>query len=167
MQLLEILGRIGFDWQVALANLVNFLIIFWILKRFVFRPMSEVIQKRREAITKGLEERKQAEEELNRAEIERAKIIDSAKLEARSMVEGAKEQESLIVAQAKERAQKEAEEVVLKARKEMKIEKHNAESELRENAARLVSDAVRKIIEEEISREKAEKFVRDLISDGK
>jgi F0F1-type ATP synthase membrane subunit b/b' len=47
MDILGILGKIGFDWQVALANLVNFLIIFWILKKFAFKPVREILQKDR------------------------------------------------------------------------------------------------------------------------
>jgi F0F1-type ATP synthase membrane subunit b/b' len=59
----EILGKIGFDWQVALANLVNFLIIVFLLKKFAFKPIAKIIQDRQNKINEGLENAKKAAEE--------------------------------------------------------------------------------------------------------
>ena len=52
--MLEILGNIGFDWPVALANLVNFLIIFFLLHKFVFKPLGKTVEKRKRDIADGL-----------------------------------------------------------------------------------------------------------------
>ena len=54
----EILGKIGFDWQVALASLVNFLIILFVLKKFAFKPIKKLIQERQNKINEGIEKEK-------------------------------------------------------------------------------------------------------------
>ena len=74
----EILGKIGFDWHVALANLVNFLIIFFVLKKFAFTPIQKMLRERREKIEKGISDAQKAEKNLSRANIEKEEIIKEA-----------------------------------------------------------------------------------------
>lgn len=50
------------DWTTLLIQIVNFLILVWILKRFLYRPVLEVIERRRDAIGKALDEAKVARE---------------------------------------------------------------------------------------------------------
>ena len=76
--MLEILGKIGFDWQVALANLINFFIVFLLLKKFFFKKIKETIRERRNKIEKGLEDAEKAAESLKSAEIEKDSIVKEA-----------------------------------------------------------------------------------------
>ena len=71
MAILDILGKIGFDWQVAVANLVNFLIIFFILKRYAFKPIANIIKERQDQVNEGLDNAKLAETNLMQAEQEK------------------------------------------------------------------------------------------------
>ena len=50
----EILSKIGFDYRVALANLVNFLIVLWVLQKFAFPKIQIVLAERQAKIRKGL-----------------------------------------------------------------------------------------------------------------
>jgi len=43
----QISANLGFDWRVALANLANFLVIVWILKRFAFKPIEKTVTEAR------------------------------------------------------------------------------------------------------------------------
>ena len=73
-----ILANLGFDWRVALANLANFLIIVWILKRFAFKPIKAIIEKRENTIKEGLDKAKEAEERLKEVDIiNKGKIKDA------------------------------------------------------------------------------------------
>ncbi|MBU4369492.1 ATP synthase F0 subunit B, partial [Patescibacteria group bacterium] len=56
MDLQRILGNLGFDWRMALANLVNFLIIFFVLKKYAFKPIKEKLEEREKKIKTGLED---------------------------------------------------------------------------------------------------------------
>ena len=44
------------DWSTFLLEIINFLILVWILKRFLYRPVLEVITRRREQVEKTLHE---------------------------------------------------------------------------------------------------------------
>ena len=44
------------DWSTFILEIINFLILVWILKRFLYRPILEVIARRREGVEKTLSE---------------------------------------------------------------------------------------------------------------
>ncbi len=98
--MLEILGKIGFDWQVALANLVNFLIIFFILRRFAWKPLKNVIEERQQKIVKGLEDAQKAATDLKMAEEIRKQKVEDAKLHANQIVSDANLKSASIISAA-------------------------------------------------------------------
>lgn len=52
-----------FDWTTFTLEIINFLILIWILKRFLYRPILDVIAKRRAGIEKALADAKRIETE--------------------------------------------------------------------------------------------------------
>ena len=81
-----ILANLGFDWRVALANLANFLIIVWILKRFAFKPIEKAIKNREDKIRKGVEDAERAATEFQMAKQTCDKTIEEAKYEANKII---------------------------------------------------------------------------------
>lgn len=160
MNLLDILGRIGFDWQVALANLVNFLIIFWLLKRFAFKPMQAVIAKRREAIDAGLDQAQAAETELMMAKQKADGIISEAKQEANALVSKAKERGDVLITEAQEKATVEHDRIVADGKALAAKELEAAEAELEKKAATLVVAGVEKILGDTITKEQNETITK-------
>ena len=106
------------DWWTFGLQAVNFLVLVWLLQYFLFRPVSNVIARRREEAQKMLSEaeaaRKEAEAELARARAEaerqlagRGRLLEEAEREAKAR------QHELIAA-----ARKEAEGIIAEARAE-------------------------------------------------
>lgn len=54
-----------FDWTTFVLEIINFLILVWILKRFLYQPILGVIAKRRADIEKSLSDALQINEEAN------------------------------------------------------------------------------------------------------
>ena len=55
-----------FDWTTFILEIINFLILVWILKRFLYRPVLDVIARRRDGIEKTLADAQHIEAEANR-----------------------------------------------------------------------------------------------------
>ena len=105
-QILDILSSLGFNWHVALANFINFLIILFILNKFFFGKLGKVIDDRRDIIERGVSQASDAEKALLHAEEEKQHIINTAHKESHDII-------SLAEAKAISRAEgifKEAEE---------------------------------------------------------
>lgn len=151
MDILEILGRIGFDWQVALANLVNFLIIFLLLKYFAFKPIAKIIRERKEKIQKGLDDAQEAETNLMLSKERAEKITDAARSEAHEIVVAAQKRVDAILLQSQEEAKIQTQKLINEAH--VKIEKDRARmhQELRGQAADLIVESVEKIMRKDMS----------------
>lgn len=162
MNLLEILGRIGFDWQVALANLVNFLIIFWLLKKFVFSPMKSTIKEREERIDRGIKNAQEAEEKLREALNEKEEILSEARKEAHSIVAKARDEEARIVKEAEVQAEIKAQKILDKGRESLDRKEEEMERELKKRASDLIIRGVEKILSEELSGDKAKKYEKEM-----
>ena len=52
-----------FDWTTFALEIINFLILVWILKRFLYRPVLDVIARRRAGVEKTLADAKRIEAE--------------------------------------------------------------------------------------------------------
>lgn len=85
-QILDILSSLGFNWHVALANFINFLIILFILNKFFFGKLGKVIQTRHEVIERGLSQASDAERALAHAEDEKKSIVNQAHKDAHDII---------------------------------------------------------------------------------
>ncbi len=106
-QILTILGSVGFNWHVALANFINFLIILFILNKFFFGKLGKVISTRQQVIERGLSQASDAEKALASAEEEKKQIIHEAKKEGHVIVSEAQTQAENLAATIKTDAEKE------------------------------------------------------------
>lgn len=147
---MEVLSNIGFDWQVALANFVSFLIIFFILKKWVFGPVAEILERRKALIQEGVETAERSANELASAQEEAQLITKEARKEANEIVAKAKGHGDVLIASAEGKAQEQAQKVLAKAQESIQKEKKDAERELFEKTASLVSLGVAKILNEDV-----------------
>lgn len=151
---MEVLTNIGFDWQVALANFVSFLLIFGILKKWVFGPVGEIIKKRQDTIEEGVNKAEMSEQALEEAQAQAQDIVKESKAEANEIIAKAKTHGDELVTKATTKAQQEADAVVTKAQESIEKEKQNMERELLEKTAGLVSLGVQKILQEDVDDQK-------------
>ncbi len=64
------------DWTTFLLEIGNFLILVWILQRFLYRPVLDVITRRREAIEKTLADAKQREDDARELDAQARHRLD-------------------------------------------------------------------------------------------
>ena len=147
---MDVLTNIGFDWQVALANFINFMIIFFILKKYVFGPTKEVIQKRKETIQSGIDNAKNSETELLVAKQKADEELKKARNEANQIVAKAKESGDDLLARAEKDAAGKADQKMAEAHKNIEKQKEQMEKQLLEKTAGLVVKGVEKILNEDI-----------------
>ena len=104
----SIIETFHIDWQLLIAQVINFLIVLMVLWYLVLKPLMKMMEKRTETIEKSLEEARLIEENLKKAEEARVIKVMEAKKEAQKIIE-----------QTNLRAEKSKEEMVLKAREEV------------------------------------------------
>jgi F-type H+-transporting ATPase subunit b len=147
---MDVLTNIGFDWQVALANFISFLLIFWILKRYAFGPIGKIIDERKKIIEEGVNKAEQSETELLVAQQKADETLKTARTEANQIVARAKENGDTLVLQAETAAKGKADEFMEQATKNIEKQKNQMEEELLEKTAHLVVMGVSKILDTDV-----------------
>ena len=138
------------DWWTLLLQTINFLIVVWLLSRFLYQPIKRVIEEREAADRKTahLAERKVKEAEETRKEY-KAKLAEFAATrsaeETRLHAEMEKERQAML-----EAAEKKAGEAVAKARDRVERERQDALEELREQIASLATDLARRALSDRL-----------------
>ncbi len=161
--LLTILGKIGFDWQIAFANLVNFLIIFLILRKFAFGPINKVITDRQTKINEGIENAKKAETELLMAEEIRQNKIEEAKMQANTIVGEAQKKGNSIIEASKEEGFVLKASIVSDGEKHIAQKKEMIKSEVEKEAANIIIDGLEKVLRESFTEEQQKGYIKKVL----
>lgn len=137
----------GFDWFTFAAQIANFLILLWLLQRFLFRPITGVMEERAERVTARLREaterEEHAREEKRRLEEKRRELDQRREAILEQAEEEAEERREEIVASAHEEGEKIADRWHESVEREQAAFLH----ELRERSREALVDAVRKALE--------------------
>jgi F-type H+-transporting ATPase subunit b len=160
MDIASTLSTIGFDWRIALANLVNFLLIFYLLKRFAFVPIGRMLDERKRRISQGLEDARRAATERQMAEQEFERLVDEARDQANSIIATARTQEKSILAKASDQAKIEARHLMNEAQAKIEAEKAAMEREVKEKTAELVVTGVERVLRQKLnSQDRNDEFI--------
>lgn len=156
----EVLGKIGFDWHLALVNIVNVFLIFLVLKKWAFGPIQRIIDQRKEQVDDKLAGASEAEKKLEKSREEAKEILKEAKLEAKKIVERAAGEGEGIIKDSHQKAAAEKDEILHKAKLELQSEKARLEKELKEKAAGLIAESVKKIMGSEVDSAMNERIIK-------
>ena len=124
---MDALGKFGLEPVMFVAQLVNFLIVAWLIQRFLLRPLMANLKVRREKIAQGLADAEKARDALAEAALERDRILQKASAEAYELLENARDEAERLRAASLERAGRDADHLVAEARAAMALEQQDME----------------------------------------
>lgn len=145
---------------------LTFLIVFFILKKFAWKPILKALGDREKSIQDALDSAEKAKEEMAKLQANNEKILQEARNERDKLLKEARETKDSIIAEAKTKAQSEAEKIMQSARESIQSEKNAAIVELKNQVATLSIDIAEKIIKSELSSDEKQKaLVKNLLND--
>ncbi|HET6820754.1 MAG TPA: F0F1 ATP synthase subunit B [Candidatus Limnocylindria bacterium] len=157
----------GVDLPKLLFQVFNFLLLLYLLNRFLFKPVLKLLDERESRIRKGLEDAEAAARDRELARAEREAALDEARKEAQAMVARAnkiaEDSRTEILADAKEQADK----VATRAREEITAEKEKAMAELRSTVADLALQAAGRLVRSEMDAPTQRRLVEDFLKEVK
>lgn len=156
----DLLKTLGFEPTKFIFTIVNFLVVFLILKKFLFKSILQSLEERKEKIRKGLEQVELAKMEIVRAQEEGEKIITDAKTLAGKIRMDAEESGRQILVKAEE----EAEKIIAQGRKKLVGEEEKIKKEVFGRLIDFVTIATRKVLDEVVSEKQQEALVEKAVS---
>ncbi len=142
----EILGNLGFNVNTALLVTINFLIVWFILDRFVFSRLRDSLETRQQVLEESLQNAEQLKNEVAHAEEKAEAIIAEATREANEFKAQQRHEFELWQAEAKAQAEKEIEAMRAEAREKIELERDDMLRALKAEVAELALQATRQII---------------------
>jgi F-type H+-transporting ATPase subunit b len=162
----KILSDFGVNPLLLAAQTANFLVLLFILKRFLYKPLLKVLEERKEKIEQSLKQAEEIQETLTKTEEEKEKKLAEATTEARGLIEEATKNANQIIAQAHTKASKDIEEMLKKGQEQIKQERLQMQQELRGELGDIVALAMEKVtgkvLTEKDQKELIAKTVKDL-----
>ncbi|MDF1500936.1 MAG: F0F1 ATP synthase subunit B [Anaerolineales bacterium] len=161
---------LGINFGYLIVQVFNFLIILVILIAWMYKPLINMLEERRERIAKGLEDARVASEARENAEQEAEEIIAKAQQEASKLVREATERGEEVRREIKQNAEQEAAEIRANAQEQAQHTKDQALSDLRSQVSSLAIAAAQKVIGETLDEKRQHALIEQFfggVKDGK
>lgn len=146
--------KIGINLGFLVVQILNFAIIFVVLRAWVYKPLLGMMEKRRLKIAEGLENARVAAEARANAETEAAKIITDAQQQAGEILRDATERAEAAQRDVKLAAEAEIVRLRQAAQTELEQERLRTLSDLRGQVVGLSVAAAQKLIGESLLKDK-------------
>jgi len=167
---LEALQNLGISLGYLIVQIINFAVMFWVLKKWAYPPIMDMLEKRRQIIAKGLEDARIAAEARANAEKEAEKILAEARAKASQIVREASERAEAVAREIKAEAEAEAAKIREEGVEAAKAERERILRELRSQVAMLAIAAAQKLIGEALDEKRQHQLLNEFFSgvkDGK
>ena len=145
---MELIKNFGINPFLLGAQVVNFLIVLFILRKFLYKPIIELLQKRQNAIKEGLKKAEEAEQRLKRIVEEEKTILTNAHIKAKKIIEDAILQSQESSKEIQENAKKQSEKILMEAKVEIERKAIETEKRLMESVGSLAIKFLQKSVEE-------------------
>ena len=138
----ELITTFHIDWKLMIAQIVNFGLVLGLLYWLAAKPLSELMKNITKEITDGLDNAKKAEADLADAHVKKGEIVR----------------------EAKDKASNEKEDIIKQAKIDAEKEKKHAEEEVRREAAELVKEGMKKMVEGYVTTGKGEDIIKAMLA---
>jgi F-type H+-transporting ATPase subunit b len=149
-------------------TLLSFAILFFVLKKFAWKPIVGTVNDREQSIREALASAEKAKLEMENLHADNERILKEARVERETMLKEAREIKSKMITDAKDEAQTQANKMIEQAQAAIESEKKAAMAELKNHVAGLAVDIAEKVVREELSnKDKQLKLVESMLEEAK
>lgn len=152
----------AWDWAIQLCSLFT---IIWILKKLLFKPVLEFLEKKKAAMVKEVEETNQAKVQATSLKADYEGKLKNIQAEADTILKEARakavhREEEIIAA-----ARQEAENIKAKAFSDIKLEEERVKAQMKEEMIEVATLMASKFIEASVTSEKQNEYINEIINE--
>ena len=151
----------GVNWQLFISQLIAFIVVALVLKKFAYKPVLDMLDQRRERIAQAEANAEKIQAELAETQAERDKVLAEANQKAQEMIDDAKEAAKQVGEAEGQKAVKQAEEIIRKAREATEADRDQMMSELKAEIGRLVVETTAKVSGKVLTAEDQQRLIDD------
>ncbi|MGH7157014.1 MAG: F0F1 ATP synthase subunit B [Candidatus Saccharimonadales bacterium] len=148
------IGALGLNLTSFLIQLGTFIIAFWVLKKWAFKPILEVLKRRRDTIEQGVALGEKMQKQQAELEQKVAQALRDARIEADKIIAEASERGRQSVAAAETKAKEKSESLIAAAEGRIDQNIKSARSQLEKELSGLVAEATEAVVGEKVDLKK-------------
>lgn len=160
----EIMHQLGIEPATIVVEMVGFVLLLLLLKRFLWGPVTEYLEGRRQDIAQTYEKVEQTRQEMERLRGEYEQRLANIEAEARAQIQQAVKEAQQVREQILAEARQQAEKMVRDAQETIRYERQKALAEMRAQVVDLTLLATGKILQESMDDVRHRKMVEDFIN---
>jgi F-type H+-transporting ATPase subunit b len=150
-----------FFWQ-----LVLFIALVLLLRKFAWKPILDAVEKREEGIKNALDSAEKAKLEMENLQADNQKLLKEARAEREEMLKEARDIKNKMIEDAKAEANESASKLIAQAQASIESEKKAAIAELKSQVANLSVEIAEKVVRTELSnKDKQLKLVETMLDE--
>lgn len=153
------------DFGLLFWMVVIFGLVFFLLAKFGFPVITDMVDKRSAKIAQSLKDADEIEARMASWKAEQAQMLEATRKEQSLMLREATETKARIVADAKAQAQAQADKILSEARARIEAEKESALRDVRKEIALLSVQVAEKVLRHELSDESSQRAFIDQLVD--
>jgi len=155
-----------FGWNPWLffSQVISFVIVALLLRRFAYKPILNVLEERRRRIEEGQINAEKIKRQLDEAEKRYSEILAKANAEAQKMIDEARESSAHLAERKQQEAIAAAEQIIAKAREASAIEHERTMDSLKQELGRLVVDTTAKVTGKVLTPEDQQRLQEEALS---
>ncbi len=157
----DALGAFHINWMLLTGQIINFLVIGWVLYRFLLKPLQANMKTRSEKIARGLQDAEKARLALDEAGKERERVLAEAYAQASRILERARDEAERLRAAALERAGADAERMIVEARGVMALERQEMERAMQGLSLQLSGKILESVVTDLFSEDEKARIVAE------
>lgn len=142
----DIMTALGIDWRLLIVQIVAFLLLVWLLGKFVYPWLMKSVDERQKNIEDAAKLAKKAHESAIETQAETTELLAQARSEAAAIVETAKLEAAEMVSTSEARARTTAESIVADAQTQLQRDIDKARHELHDETLELIALATEKVV---------------------
>ncbi len=135
----------GWNPRLFFSQVVSFVIVALLLRRFAYKPILNVLEERRRRVEEGQFNAEKIKRQLDEAEKRYSEILAKANADAQKMIDEARESSAHLAERKQQEAIAAAEQIIVKAREASAIEHDRTMESLKQELGRLVVDTTAKV----------------------
>jgi len=156
---------LGIDLKLFIAQIINFVILFLVLSKFLYKPIVKMLSDREQKICKGLKDSENAEKCLGQAKADSDKIKNDAYKEADKIISESKKEADEKATSIVKKANDQADKILKNANDEASLAKERALKEAKKELSNVVVMALDKIVGQDLDNSTKEKLTEKAIKE--
>ncbi len=160
-------GILGFSVKAFILQLIAFILVFALLKKFAFKPIATMLEKRRQTIEDGLLLGERMEKRMKNLENESEKVIREARHEADRIIGNAHKESRELAHKAEKSTKAKADAMIKDASLQIDEDSARARRSLEKDIVGLVSEATEAVVHEKVDAKKDSELIDTVLKDRK